>query len=118
VAAAEHARVIGTKNPCGLFARLVRGGLLHFVTYDDEVAASVRIRKYLHGGLPEIAGAASPAMWRLPAVELSEDAQLVQAVRASLARKGFRGDAFPLLRRERPDWTRERWNRAVAELKR
>ena len=32
VAAAEHARVIGTKNPCGLFVRLVRGGLWHFAT--------------------------------------------------------------------------------------
>src|SRR5262249_20802706 len=49
VAAAEHARIIGTKNPCGLFVRLVRGGLLHFVTYDDEVAASVRLRRHLHG---------------------------------------------------------------------
>src|SRR5262249_2680464 len=36
VAAAEHARVIGTKNPCGLFVRLVRGGLYHFATGDDE----------------------------------------------------------------------------------
>src|SRR5262249_35775875 len=27
VAAAEHARIVGTKNPCGLFVRLVRGGL-------------------------------------------------------------------------------------------
>ena len=41
VAAAEHARVIGTRNPCGLFVRLVRGGLWHFVTQDDEEAASV-----------------------------------------------------------------------------
>ena len=51
VAAAEHARIIGTKNPCGLFVRLVRGGLLHFVTHDDEVAASVRLRRHLYGGL-------------------------------------------------------------------
>ena len=49
VAAAEHARIIGTKNPCGLFVRLVRGGLWHFATYDDETAASVRLRRHLHG---------------------------------------------------------------------
>ena len=49
VAAAEHARVIGTKNPCGLFVRLVRGGLWHFATRDDEAAASVRLRRHLHG---------------------------------------------------------------------
>lgn len=34
VAAAEHARIIGTRNPCGLFVRLVRGGLWHFATHD------------------------------------------------------------------------------------
>ncbi len=38
VAAAEHARAIGTTNPCGLFARLVRGGSLHFATEGDEQA--------------------------------------------------------------------------------
>ena len=55
VAAAEHARIIGTKNPCGLFARLVRGGLLHFVTYDDEVSCSGRMAascSQASGGLP------------------------------------------------------------------
>ena len=30
VAAAEHARIIGTRNPCGLFVRLVRGGSAAF----------------------------------------------------------------------------------------
>jgi hypothetical protein len=44
VAVVEHARIIGTKNPCGLFVRLVRGGLWHFATGDDEASASVRRR--------------------------------------------------------------------------
>ena len=52
VAAAEHARIIGTRNPCGLFVRLVRGGLLHFATHDDETAASARIRQHLYGSAP------------------------------------------------------------------
>jgi hypothetical protein len=114
VAAAEHARIIGTKNPCGLFVRLVRGGLLHFVTYDDEVAASVRLRRHLHGGVldrrPE-QRAAIPDR-----TELSPDARLVQAVRAAALRTGYRGDVFPLLRRQKPEWTRERWDRALVEL--
>ena len=48
--------------------------------------------------------------------ELSDDARLVQAVREVAARAGLRGDPFPLLKREKPEWTRERWDRAVAEL--
>jgi hypothetical protein len=115
MAAAEHARVIGTKNPCGLFARLVRGGLLHFVTYDDEVAASVRLRRHLYGAAPE--SMPPPRMGGvISRPELSDDAKLVQAVRAAAAKAGYRGDAFPLLKRQKPEWARERWDKAVAEL--
>jgi hypothetical protein len=115
VAAAEHARIIGTRNPCGLFVRLVRGGLLHFVTYDDEVAASVRLRQHLHGGIPQarFSPGGNPVSAR-PA--LSDDARLVQAVRAAATKADYRGDAFPLLKRQKPEWTRERWDRAAAEL--
>jgi hypothetical protein len=114
VAAAEHARIIGTKNPCGLFVRLVRGRLLHFVTYDDEVAASVRLRRHLYGGTTGSRFDQKPAV--RPRPELSTDARLVQAVRAAAVRAGYRGDAFPLLKREEPEWTKERWDRAIAEL--
>jgi hypothetical protein len=115
VAAAEHARVIGTKNPCGLFARLVRGGLLHFVTYDDEVAASVRMRRHLYGGIPE--SMPTPRVGVAPSgPDHSDDAKLVQAVRAAARRAGYRGDPFPLLKRQKPEWTRERWDRAIEEL--
>ncbi len=47
VAAAEHARVIGSRNPCGLFAELVRRGLWHFVTQSDEDAAARRLKAFL-----------------------------------------------------------------------
>ena len=114
VAVAEHARVIGTRNPCGLFVRLVRGGLWHFATHDDETAASMRLRQHLHGGFPERRAEQEPGMRQ--GRELSDDARLVQAVREVAARSGYRGDPFPLLKREKPEWTRERWDRAVAEL--
>lgn len=121
VAAAEHARSIGKANPCGLFARLVRGRLLHFATECDEQAASVRIRSHLYGssGSPPMQAPVErvePGRKPPRVVEWSEDAQLVQAVRAASARAGYRGDPFPLLRREKPEWTRDRWDRAVAEL--
>jgi hypothetical protein len=114
VAAAEHARIIGTKNPCGLFVRLVRGGLYHFATEDDTTAASVRLRKHLYGISSEPRASAGPIFRSGP--ELSADARLVEAVRAAAAKARYRGDAFPLLKRQKPEWTRERWDKAVAEL--
>jgi hypothetical protein len=46
-----------------------------------------------------------------PGPELSADARLVQVVRAAVARADYRGDAFPLLKRQQPEWTRDRWDR-------
>jgi hypothetical protein len=117
VAAAEHARIIGTRNPCGLFVRLVRGGLMHFATHDDETAASARIRQHLYGSAPP-ERRAEQGMDFHRGHKLSEDARLVQAVRAVAARAGYRGDAFALLKRQKPEWTRQRWDLAVAELSR
>ena len=51
-----------------------------------------------------------------PGPELSADARLVQVVRAAVARADYRGDAFPLLKRQQPEWTRDRWDQAAAEL--
>ena len=115
VAAAEHARSIGKDNPCGLFVRLVRGGLLHFATADDETEASRRIRQHEYGLSP-----VPPAVEQEPVIrrrpELSDDARLVQAIRIAASRAGYRGDPFPLLKREKPEWNRERWDRAAEEL--
>lgn len=44
VAAAEHARAIGSKNPPGLFSAIVRRKLWHVVTQADEDAAVRRIK--------------------------------------------------------------------------
>ena len=114
VAAAEHARIIGTKNPCGLFARLVRNGLWHFATGDDEEAASLRLRRHLHGNSFRPRLGLETGIGLRP--QLSDDARLVRAVREVAARAGFRGDPFPLLKRDKPEWTRERWDLALAEL--
>jgi hypothetical protein len=52
VATAERARLVGTTNPCGLFAQLVRRGLWHFLTQDDEEAARKRLKEHLYGASP------------------------------------------------------------------
>jgi hypothetical protein len=118
VAAAEHAKGIGAKNPCGLFANLVRAGTLHFATEDDAQAASVRIRRHLYRAAPPGCSAAEQGGIIRMGPELSEDARLVETVGAAAARAKYRGDPFPLLKRQRPEWTRERWDRALEELER
>jgi hypothetical protein len=115
VAAAEHARLIGKANRCGLFAGLVRAGALHYATEGDEEAASARLRRHLYGGSPPSRPSGQGGIVRM-VPELSDDARLVQAVRAAAARAGYRGDPFPLLKRQRPDWTRDRWDRVLEEL--
>lgn len=42
--AAEHALVIGTRNPCGLLAAMVRRGLWAFITQDDEDEARRKLK--------------------------------------------------------------------------
>lgn len=115
VAAAEHARVIGTKNPCGLFVRIVRGKLWDFITHDDEEAANRRLRRYLHPR-DEVRAIPTPPVVAPSAPVLSEDARQVRAAELAAKQTGFRGDPFYLLRRGHPDWTRSRWDAATLEL--
>ncbi len=49
VAAAEHALIIGTRNPCGLFAHLVHHRLWHVITHEDEDAANARLKQHFYG---------------------------------------------------------------------
>jgi hypothetical protein len=115
VAAAEHARAIGTRNVPGLFARLVRSRLWGHLSQDDEDAASRRLKLHLFGSpRGDGPGGSQPAAAGRP--RLSADAMLAREVRAALARVGYRGDPFPMVRARDGSWTRERWDAALAEL--
>jgi hypothetical protein len=111
VALAEHAKMVGSTNPCGLFAALVRRQQWHFVTDSDEDVAQARLKAYLYG---RAARAAPPPTAAPP--DLSPDAAIVRYVRTQLAHADWHGDAFGLVSRADPTWTRERWDRAAAEL--
>jgi hypothetical protein len=111
IASAEHARFVGSSNPCGLFAQLIRRHLWHFVTVDDEEAARKRLNAHLYGGKEE----RRPQV-RAPEV-LSDDASFIGALQSRMRQQGFHGDVFLLLHAERPEWTRERWESAVLKLK-
>src|SRR5512135_240986 len=114
-AAANHARVIGSHNPPGLFVRIVRSGLWNFLTQDDEDVARVQLRRLLY---PEAASVGTP---RRAAPEastgLSDDARFVRDVTNQLRQRGIpESSVWRLVNRERPEWTRERWDAARAEL--
>ena len=113
LAGAEHAKAVGSK-PCRLFAWMVRGRRWEFITQADEDAARTRLKQHFHAPPPR--PTIPPPMARPERVSLSEDAVLVQTITAALKRANHRGDGFPLLKRERPEWTRERWDLALAEL--
>lgn len=113
LATAEHARVIGSTNPCGLFAALVRRRHWHYVTDSDEHAAYRRLKHYLYG--PD-APRAAPACMPPEPPALSKDAAIVRYLQTELARVGFHGDVFGLVSRDDTSWTRVRWDHAVLEL--
>jgi hypothetical protein len=114
VASAEHALAIGQGNPAGLFVYLVRGKLWRYLTQDDEDRANVRIKAFLRG--PERPRVAAGGMFGLSAPSLSEDAKVVREIRAAFIRAGIYRDPFPEFHRRQPDWSRERWDAAMAEL--
>jgi len=103
--------VVGSTNPCGLFATLLRRRCWHFVTDSDEDAAQARLKYYLYGL------SARPALPPpSPCPALSHDAAIVRYVQTHLVRAGWQGDAFGLVSREDASWSRERWENAVREL--
>ena len=115
MAAAEHARSIGDRNPCGLFAAIVGRGLWRFLTSVDEDSASRRLVAHRRAGAaprvgPPMVCASPPTP---PGRGLSGDAELLRAVRGA---SGGRGDAYLALRCRPGGWTRDRYESASAEL--
>src|SRR5262245_19419113 len=111
---AEHAKVVGSANPCGLFAALVRRQCWHFVTDSDEDAAHLRFKAHLYGANHPTRGSPQPQDLAQP--DQSKDAAIVRYLQTQLARAGFEGDVFGLVSRDDVSWTRERWDQAVHEL--
>lgn len=115
LAAAEHARAVATRNPGGLFYRLVQRNWWHLLTQADEDAAARRLRASRRAEAPPPPPMPPPPARPQPPPRVagpSADARLVAAVRRSAGR----ADVFLLLRRESADWTRARYDRAAAEL--
>ena len=54
VAAAEGAILRGTRNPCGLFRRLIEHKLWHHITQGDENAAHQRLELLFYGDVRKL----------------------------------------------------------------
>ncbi|HYW82184.1 MAG TPA: hypothetical protein VFB30_02940, partial [Spirochaetia bacterium] len=106
----------GSRNPPGLFVRILRSGLWSFLTQDDEDVARVQLRRVLYpeGAPPELPRAEAPR----PAPGPSDDARFVRDITNLLRQRGIpESSMWRLVNRERPEWTRERWDAARAELR-
>lgn len=112
VAAAGRATVAGSRDPCARFVWTVRNRFQGLRCADEDAARS-RLRLVREPSREEPTQQEPP-----PRTQplLSEDARFARAILGAVRSRGCAADPFPVLRRERPDWTRERWSRAMLEL--
>lgn len=111
VGAAEHACAVGKSNPCGLFVWLVRNKRWHHITERDDHTAQVRMKTFVRN-------LETRSLQRPPTpTVLSPDARFARSLLSALRKKRVSQDPYPELSRMRPEWTPERWQRALTELR-
>ena len=110
---AERARAHG-QNPVRLFAWLISRQRFDLIGHADEESAAARLREHRFGGGGEGRDMLTSLSFE-PTKPLEGDAKIVATVFAVSSRYDFEGDPFDLLVREKPEWTRERWNQAETE---
>ena len=106
VAAAVHARRIGA-TPCALFVAVVREQRWELITQEDEDQARALLRERDAGPARHVAA---------PTRGLSEDARFVRGVQQVLRQVSWQEDPFVAIAAKYPEWTRTRWDAALAEL--
>lgn len=115
VAAAVHATGPGIRNPGGNFhasvRQLARGERLLPLNQADEDAALRLLRS-----LEQLPSSPSPPRGRPAARLLSSDARRVAAGLRWASDHHYQGDPYDVLARCEPEWTRDRWDAARAEL--
>jgi hypothetical protein len=112
VAAAELAKGQSTRDPCALFVWCVRRRFPGLTCRHEDLARA-RLRSHREPSRSD------QVLYEVPQPlrnRLSGDALFVRAVLGAVRARGCTADPFPVVRRERPDWTRERWNHALSEL--
>ena len=113
LAACERAFHRGTENPCGLLRWLVERNGCRFVSNDEEETARRALKAFEGRDLGGGGGGTQISQ----ASGLSPDGRFARELTRTLQRRGVFEDPFPHLARMRPEWTRERWERAAEELR-
>lgn len=112
LAGAAHAQAVGS-NPCRLFAWMVWKGRWEFITQADEDEAQAKLKARNRSAFEP-----PPDVPRPMRPTLSKDALVVQELTQVLRARGIHADPFRAVSKHLPDWTRERWDAAAAELNR
>lgn len=112
IAAAVHAQAVA-KEPCRLFSWLLRSGRWEVITQADEDEASARLKRHARGDVVDRRESASPS----PSSSLSGDARIAERVLAVLRARGIHADPYGAARSSLDGWSRERWDRAVEEIR-
>src|SRR5512135_1429086 len=109
------------QSRCGRSLERVTGAptgerLRSFCTQDDEDVARVKLRQALYPERPPERTPRGEA-YRPSGGGLSDDGRFVRDITNVLRQRGIpESSAWRLVNRERPGWTRERWDAARAEL--
>jgi hypothetical protein len=107
--AAERSRRKATRNPAGFFAWSIRRGVPYLTGHEEDAA-----RRRLAALLEPPTSRAEPVL--VPRGQLSADARFARALLQVLQQRRVTADPFVHLSRERPEWTRPRWDAALREL--
>jgi type IV secretory pathway VirD2 relaxase len=117
-AAAQYVYRTKSKNPPALFHWIVTHGKWDRVRGVDEDRASQRVKQQLYGRSRRASSGRGATKRRggHEHIDLSADARLVATVNKRLAGVGYKGDPYEALKRKKPSFTRERWDKALLEL--
>lgn len=106
VSLAEHALLHGTKNPCGLFMKLLREKR-YYITQDDEEAARQRINRELYQVERRRSAPREPAARAAVREDLPKDVKMALAIEHTSAQKHLA--PVTLIRAMKLDWTIEHY---------
>jgi hypothetical protein len=107
VSLAEHALIHGTRNPCGLFMKLLREKR-YYITLDDEEAARQRINRELYNVTRRQTATKPTPKTMTTSGEIPKDVKIALAIERTAQSKHLA--PITIIRAMKLDWTLERYN--------
>ncbi len=118
VSAAERSLAYG-QDPAAFFAWLIPGrarpGRWDHLSQSDEDRGAARLKRHLYGAPRSRQGLGRFDRPEKVGPSLSAAGRFAKAMLETLAKIGYRGDPMPVVRRQKPGWSRQCWLSAVRE---